>query len=84
MRGESNPTSHFSNTLREGLQQFFASTGNIIKDAFKSNSFREVKDQDSFPADRMATKQSGLEIENQIEEIEGSIEPYHDSFFEKS
>jgi hypothetical protein len=32
----------------------------------------------------MVTKQSGIEIENQIDEIEGSIEPYHDSFFEKS
>jgi hypothetical protein len=43
MRGEINPASNFSNTLREGLQQFFASTGNLIKDALKTNSFRELK-----------------------------------------
>lgn len=84
MRGDGNLGSNFSNTLREGLQQFFASTGNIIKDALKSNTFREMKIEDSLPADRMATKQSGIEIDNQIDEIEGSIEPYHDSFFEKS
>ena len=69
MRGESNPASKFSNTIREGLQQFFASTGNVIKDALRSNSFRELKADDSLPADRMATKQSGIEIENQIDEM---------------
>jgi hypothetical protein len=61
MRGEKNPASNFSNTLREGLQQFFASTGNLIKDGLKTNSFRELKENESLPADRMATKQSGIE-----------------------
>jgi hypothetical protein len=51
---------------------------------------REMKEDgnESFPADLMLTKQSRFgesKPHSYLDEIEGSIiEPYHDSFFEKS